>query len=262
MDPVNCVCDKISVDHISVHAALRSTAQLKLVLVCGNKTLFTYFLAQAISKSCQHFRQSTLTEENREYSTRCSSNLTLLDNSSKVATTVEDAALAFAHALRTARNSLCANSSANTCDQVGFLRRLGELLLSTAWPHSLGAGAEQPFSSLKVQNRQAMQFMGRSMDWTLEENMVDGLFFYATLTGRRGGPGPFVQAGTVKPEPRCSWRGHSRMVGADVGDESTESRSVVQPLHISTVTTQSAAALLLSDELMSRRFLGRVESDS
>ena len=31
-----------------------------------------------------------------------------------------------------------------------------------------------------------MQSMGRSMDWTLEDNMVDGLFFCATLTGRRG----------------------------------------------------------------------------
>jgi len=27
----------------------------------------------------------------------------------------------------------------------------------------------------------AMHFMGRSMDWTLEDNMVDGLFFCATL---------------------------------------------------------------------------------
>jgi len=63
-----------------------------------------------------------------------------------------------------------------------------------------------------------MQSMGRSMDWTLEDNMVNGLFFYATLTGRRGGHTPFVQAGNetsdagaeaVKPDPRCSWQGHS-----------------------------------------------------
>jgi len=33
------------------------------------------------------------------------------------------------------------------------------------------------------------------MDLTLEDNMVDGLFFCATLTGRRGGHVPFVQAG-------------------------------------------------------------------
>jgi len=31
------------------------------------------------------------------------------------------------------------------------------------------------------------------VDWTLED-MVDGLFFCATLTGRRGGYTPFVQA--------------------------------------------------------------------
>jgi len=57
------------------------------------------------------------------------------------------------------------------------------------------AGVEQPFDCLIVQNRQAMQSMGRSMHWTLEENMVDCLFFCATLTGRREGDNPFVQAG-------------------------------------------------------------------
>jgi len=35
----------------------------------------------------------------------------------------------------------------------------------------------------------------KSMDWTVEDNVVDGLFFYATLTGRRGGHTPFLQAG-------------------------------------------------------------------
>ena len=47
--------------------------------------------------------------------------------------------------------------------------------------------------------------------------MVDGLFFCATLTGRRGGHTPFVQAGAetsdtgakaVKPDPDA-WEGHS-----------------------------------------------------
>ena len=33
------------------------------------------------------------------------------------------------------------------------------------------------------------------MDWTLDDNMVDGLFFCATLTSRRGGHTSFVQAG-------------------------------------------------------------------
>ena len=47
-------------------------------------------------------------------------------------------------------------------------------------------GVEQPFDFLIFQNRQTMQSMGRSIDWTLEDNMVDGLFICATLTGRRG----------------------------------------------------------------------------
>jgi len=88
----------------------------------------------------------------------------------------------------------------------------------------LGAGVEQPFDCLFVQNRQVVQSMGRSMCWTLEDNMVDGLFFCATLTGRKGGHTPFVQAGAEssntgaeadKPDPGCSWEGHTLFVQLD-----------------------------------------------
>jgi len=50
------------------------------------------------------------------------------------------------------------------------------------------------------------------MDWTVEDDMVDGLF-YAALTGRGGGHTPFVQAGAetsdtgaeaVEPDPGSS----------------------------------------------------------
>jgi len=40
-------------------------------------------------------------------------------------------------------------------------------------------------------------------------------------------------------------------VGADVEDEGTEPRSVVQPLRVLSVIRQRTALLLLSDELMS-----------
>jgi len=82
-----------------------------------------------------------------------------------------------------------------------------------------GAGVELPFGCLIVQNCQAVQSMGRTMDWTLEDDMVDGLFFCATLTDRREGYTPFVQAGVetydtgaeaVEPDPGCSLEGHSR----------------------------------------------------
>jgi len=55
------------------------------------------------------------------------------------------------------------------------------------------------------------------MDWTVEDDMVDGLF-WGTLAGRRGDHTPFVQAGvetfdtgeeTVEPDPGSSWEGHS-----------------------------------------------------
>ena len=57
------------------------------------------------------------------------------------------------------------------------------------------------------------------MDWTLKDNMVDGLFFCVTLTGRRGGHTSFVQAGAetsdtgeeaVKPDPGCSQKANCR----------------------------------------------------
>jgi len=51
-----------------------------------------------------------------------------------------------------------------------------------------GAGVEQPFGCLIVQNHQAVQ------------SMIDGLFFCTTLTGRRGGHTLFVQAGAEKPD--------------------------------------------------------------
>jgi len=45
-----------------------------------------------------------------------------------------------------------------------------------------GADVEQPFNCLIVQNRQAVE---KSMDWILEDDMVDGLFFCATHRPQR-----------------------------------------------------------------------------
>ena len=57
-----------------------------------------------------------------------------------------------------------------------------------------GAGVEQPFYCLVVQKRQTVESVGRSIDWTVKDNIVGGLFFRATLTGHRGSHTPFVQA--------------------------------------------------------------------
>jgi len=91
--------------------------------------------------------------------------------------------------------------------------------------------------------------------------MAHSLFFCATPKICGMGHNLFVQAGTetsdtcaeaVKTEPRCSCQGHSRKVGFDVGDESTESRSVLQPLLIASVIRPERPLLLFSsDELMS-----------
>ena len=58
-----------------------------------------------------------------------------------------------------------------------------------------------------------MQSMGRSMDWTLKDDMVDGLFFCATLTGRR--PYPICTSRTGNVPHRCGggWAGPRLFLG-------------------------------------------------
>jgi len=68
----------------------------------------------------------------------------------------------------------------------------------------LGAGVEQPFDSLIVQNRQSMQSMRRSMAWTFEDNMVDSLFFCGC-------------SAAVKSDPSCFLEGQPGGVGTGVG---------------------------------------------
>ena len=65
----------------------------------------------------------------------------------------------------------------------------------------LGASVEQPFRCFVVQKRQDDQSVMRSMDWTWVDNTVDGLFFCATLTGRRGGSTGAPNRSVVF----CSW---------------------------------------------------------
>ena len=71
-------------------------------------------------------------------------------------------------------------------------------------PLDLGAGVEQPFDSLIVQNRQSMQSMRRSMAWTFEDNMVDSLFFCGC-------------SAAVKSDPSCFLEGQPGGVGTGVG---------------------------------------------
>jgi len=84
--------------------------------------------------------------------------------------------------------------------------------------------------------------------------MVDGLFFCATLTGRIGGHIPFVQAEAetsnasaeaVNPDTGCSWEGHSRRVGAGVGDGSAEFAVHSKHSTFHQLSAQSAARMLL-----------------
>jgi len=71
--------------------------------------------------------------------------------------------------------------------------------------------------------------------------MADGLFFCATLTGRKGGHTPFLRAGAetpdagaeaVKSDPGSSREGRSWGMGAGVEDENDESCGIDCPLRI------------------------------
>ena len=97
--------------------------------------------------------------------------------------------------------------------------------------------------------------MRRSMDWTLENNMADGFFFCATLTGRRGSHTPFVQAGaetSVKPHPGFSWEvspeGYLPVSGMKM--RSLVGLSALSAFHWWSAQC-AARMLLLSDKLMS-----------
>jgi len=98
------------------------------------------------------------------------------------------------------------------------------------------------------------------MDWTSEDNMVDGLFFFATLTGRNGSHTPFVQAGGKRPTPvrRHLSRTHAllgRVIpGVCVVVSGMKMRSLVGLSAHSAFhwwSVHCAARMLLSEKLMS-----------
>jgi len=90
----------------------------------------------------------------------------------------------------------------------------------------LGAGVEQPFSCLIIPNRQAVQFMVRSMDWTFEDDIVGGCSEgpYPICVSKSGnvrhGGG---QAGLTLFLDNC------RRVGAGVG---VQRPPVIEPLSV------------------------------
>jgi len=64
----------------------------------------------------------------------------------------------------------------------------------------LGAGVEQPFGCLIIPNRQAVESMGRSIDWTLGATWLTVLFFCAALQRR---PCPICTSRSGNVQHRC-----------------------------------------------------------
>ena len=96
------------------------------------------------------------------------------------------------------------DSFSNTTCQL--FHHISQSFQSTAWPHLISG---QVLSSHSVVSSPTtvrhLQSMGRSIEWTLEDSMIDGLFFCATLTSRRRGHAPFVYAGAESPTPVRRW---------------------------------------------------------
>ena len=98
-----------------------------------------------------------------------------------------------------------------------FFFRLSEFFHPLLARLDIGAGVEQLFGCLSHRPEPSGCVVRRvSMDWIVEDDMVDGLFC-ATLTCHRGGHTTFVQAGAetsgtsaeaIEPDPGSSWEGH------------------------------------------------------
>jgi len=80
------------------------------------------------------------------------------------------------------------------------------------------------------------------MDWTLEDNVVDSLFFCAAITGRRGGHTHLYKQKRKRSTPVRRRLSRTQALlgriipgGAGVADENTEPCGVVRPLRIPSV---------------------------
>jgi len=154
---------------------------------------------------------------------------------------MRDAATEFVRArllTETPETSICLSAVARSCFFSSFEPVLHNQCLAAL---DLGASVEQPFDCLIVQNFQAVQSIRRSMDWTLEDDMVHDLFFCVILTGRRGGHTPFVQAGAETSDTGTEALRRTQVVLGRViprgwepvsGIKKAESCEVVRPLRI------------------------------
>jgi len=126
----------------------------------------------------------------------------------------------------------------------------------------LGADAEQPFDCLIVQNRQAVQSISRSMDIGGQHGQRFVLLRhthrpqrrpYSICTSRSGNVWHWCGGGWAWPTLFLTGLFQGG-VGASVGDESMESRSGLQPLHIPSVICRerltSAVVVRWTDELL------------
>jgi len=119
---------------------------------------------------------------------------------------------------------------------------------------------EQPFDCLIIQNRQAVQSMRRSMDWTLEDNVFNGLIFFEALASCKSAI-PHLYNQERKRLTPVRWRlsrNHAvlgrAIPGGWVGNGNTGSCSALQPFRIPSVIhperCTSVTVVRRTDELL------------
>ena len=80
--------------------------------------------------------------------------------------------------------------------QLWALHCLSQLFISNSTLYKISSHMlSSHFVCLPIQNHQAVHSTRRLMNRTVKDNMVNGLFFCTTLTSRKRGHTPFVQAG-------------------------------------------------------------------
>ena len=123
--------------------------------------------------------------------------------------------LRHAHRPHTGPYPICASRSGNVRHRCGAARNQGST-----------EGAQPPLNifSLPLEN-----CVGHNLKiLNIVQKICAPLGKLFAPHGVPAGYGPGTEA--VQPDPLCPWQGDSRRVGAGVGVESTEPRSVVQPL--------------------------------
>ena len=134
-----------------------------------------------------------------------------------------------------------------------LLHRLRELFLSNAWPHYISGQMLSSYSVVSTSKtvRLCTPWGGRWIGhcrttWSVVcPSAPHAQATEVTIPHLHKQERKCSTPVRKRSDPGCSWKGHTRRVGADVGDESTVYDSVLQPLRIPSVIRPARRASLV-----------------